>query len=179
LSNTETWPWWKPPTGRNSKHFTRRNADCRRRNAANSAVICNRSALLSDGTSQPLTGPGPSNSSTIRYANTQFMKFELVHALEGVEYITEHIKFEDFKMTLQQEWHYVAMVMDRIFLIIFSVAVLLGTPWHHSSKRRTCSTSIQQCRSGPRKDIATTAGLNDTVREFAVLTHLWLELLPK
>uniref|UniRef100_A0A1I8FJK8 Neur_chan_LBD domain-containing protein n=1 Tax=Macrostomum lignano TaxID=282301 RepID=A0A1I8FJK8_9PLAT len=49
-------PGGKPPTGRKFEAFHRRNADCRRRNAPHpSAVICNRSALLSDETSQPLT----------------------------------------------------------------------------------------------------------------------------
>uniref|UniRef100_A0A1I8FHV8 Neur_chan_memb domain-containing protein n=1 Tax=Macrostomum lignano TaxID=282301 RepID=A0A1I8FHV8_9PLAT len=118
----KTWPWWKPPTGRNFEAFHRRNADCRRRNAATSAVICQQVGSAERRDFPAADRPGPSNSSNYSlYKHTIFMKFELVHALEG---------------TLG---------------IIFQAPNLF--------------TSIQQCRSRPPQDIATTAGLNDTVED--------------
>uniref|UniRef100_A0A672Z2A9 Cholinergic receptor nicotinic alpha 2 subunit n=1 Tax=Sphaeramia orbicularis TaxID=375764 RepID=A0A672Z2A9_9TELE len=52
----------------------------------------------------------------------------VLSALEGVTYIAEHLRAED-------DWKYVAMVVDRIFLWMFIIVCLLGTvglflpPW--------------------------------------------------
>uniref|UniRef100_A0A673MZB8 Neuronal acetylcholine receptor subunit alpha-2-like n=1 Tax=Sinocyclocheilus rhinocerous TaxID=307959 RepID=A0A673MZB8_9TELE len=52
----------------------------------------------------------------------------VLQALEGVHYIAEHLRAED-------DWKYVAMVIDRIFLWMFIIVCLLGTiglflpPW--------------------------------------------------
>uniref|UniRef100_A0A7N8YAB9 Neuronal acetylcholine receptor subunit alpha-2-like n=1 Tax=Mastacembelus armatus TaxID=205130 RepID=A0A7N8YAB9_9TELE len=55
----------------------------------------------------------------------------VVSALEGIAYIAEHLRAEDVK----EDWKYVAMVVDRIFLWMFVIVCLLGTvglflpPW--------------------------------------------------
>uniref|UniRef100_A0A673MZB5 Neuronal acetylcholine receptor subunit alpha-2-like n=1 Tax=Sinocyclocheilus rhinocerous TaxID=307959 RepID=A0A673MZB5_9TELE len=55
----------------------------------------------------------------------------VLQALEGVHYIAEHLRAEDVK----EDWKYVAMVIDRIFLWMFIIVCLLGTiglflpPW--------------------------------------------------
>uniref|UniRef100_A0A8C4S224 Cholinergic receptor, nicotinic, alpha 4a n=1 Tax=Erpetoichthys calabaricus TaxID=27687 RepID=A0A8C4S224_ERPCA len=52
-------------------------------------------------------------------------------AIEGVQYIADHLKAEDVK----EDWKYVAMVIDRIFLWMFVLVCILGTvglflpPW--------------------------------------------------
>uniref|UniRef100_A0A3P9CH24 Cholinergic receptor nicotinic alpha 2 subunit n=1 Tax=Maylandia zebra TaxID=106582 RepID=A0A3P9CH24_9CICH len=52
----------------------------------------------------------------------------VMRALEGVHYIADHLRAED-------DWKYVAMVIDRIFLWMFIIVCLLGTiglflpPW--------------------------------------------------
>ncbi|KAG7236164.1 hypothetical protein INR49_001274 [Caranx melampygus] len=59
----------------------------------------------------------------------------VVSALEGVTYIAEHLRAEDADFSVQEDWKYVAMVVDRIFLWMFIIVCLLGTvglflpPW--------------------------------------------------
>lgn len=56
-------------------------------------------------------------------------------AIEGVHYIADHLRAEDADFSVKQDWKYVAMVIDRIFLWMFIIVCLLGTvglflpPW--------------------------------------------------
>ncbi|KAJ1122690.1 hypothetical protein NDU88_001175 [Pleurodeles waltl] len=56
-------------------------------------------------------------------------------AVEGVHYIADHLRAEDADFSVKQDWKYVAMVIDRIFLWMFIMVCLLGTvglflpPW--------------------------------------------------
>ncbi|XP_018590642.1 neuronal acetylcholine receptor subunit alpha-4 [Scleropages formosus] len=58
-----------------------------------------------------------------------------VRALEGVHYIADHLRAEDADFSVKEDWKYVAMVIDRIFLWMFIIVCLLGTiglflpPW--------------------------------------------------
>ncbi|KAM6894094.1 neuronal acetylcholine receptor subunit alpha-2-like [Xenentodon cancila] len=64
-----------------------------------------------------------------------FLSPAVVSALEGVAYIAEHLRAEDADFSVKEEWKYVAMVVDRIFLWMFIIVCLLGTaglflpPW--------------------------------------------------
>uniref|UniRef100_A0A3Q3DUY2 Cholinergic receptor nicotinic alpha 2 subunit n=1 Tax=Hippocampus comes TaxID=109280 RepID=A0A3Q3DUY2_HIPCM len=59
----------------------------------------------------------------------------VVRALEGVRYIADHLRAEDADFSVKEDWKYVAMVIDRIFLWMFVMVCLLGTvglflpPW--------------------------------------------------
>ncbi|KAL4623923.1 neuronal acetylcholine receptor subunit alpha-2-like [Arapaima gigas] len=59
----------------------------------------------------------------------------ILRALEGVHYIAEHLRAEDTDFSVKEDWKYVAMVIDRIFLWMFILVCLLGTiglflpPW--------------------------------------------------
>ncbi|XP_051908037.1 neuronal acetylcholine receptor subunit alpha-4-like [Hippocampus zosterae] len=59
----------------------------------------------------------------------------VVRALEGVRYIADHLRAEDADFSVKEDWKYVAMVIDRIFLWMFVLVCLLGTvglflpPW--------------------------------------------------
>ncbi|XP_036862375.2 neuronal acetylcholine receptor subunit alpha-4 isoform X2 [Manis javanica] len=59
----------------------------------------------------------------------------LTQAVEGVQYIADHLKAEDTDFSVKEDWKYVAMVIDRIFLWVFVIVCLLGTaglflpPW--------------------------------------------------
>ncbi|XP_077443525.1 neuronal acetylcholine receptor subunit alpha-2 [Stigmatopora argus] len=59
----------------------------------------------------------------------------VVRALEGVHYIADHLRAEDADFSVKEDWKYVAMVIDRIFLWMFIIVCLLGTvglflpPW--------------------------------------------------
>ncbi|CAH1797210.1 unnamed protein product [Owenia fusiformis] len=48
-------------------------------------------------------------------------------ALEGVKFIAEHLKEEDEIDGVREDWKYVALVLDRLFLWIFTTACLMGT----------------------------------------------------
>ncbi|XP_067856850.1 neuronal acetylcholine receptor subunit alpha-4-like [Heptranchias perlo] len=56
-------------------------------------------------------------------------------AVEGVNYIANHLRAEDADFSVKEDWKYVAMVIDRIFLWIFIIVCFLGTlglflpPW--------------------------------------------------
>nr|XP_020029312.1 neuronal acetylcholine receptor subunit alpha-4 [Castor canadensis] len=59
----------------------------------------------------------------------------LTRAVEGVQYIADHLKAEDTDFSVKEDWKYMAMVIDRIFLWVFVIVCLLGTvglflpPW--------------------------------------------------
>ncbi|XP_033859734.1 neuronal acetylcholine receptor subunit alpha-2-like isoform X1 [Acipenser ruthenus] len=59
----------------------------------------------------------------------------ILQALEGVHYIADHLRAEDADFSVKEDWKYVAMVIDRIFLWMFIIVCLLGTiglflpPW--------------------------------------------------
>ncbi|XP_049722480.1 neuronal acetylcholine receptor subunit alpha-2 isoform X4 [Elephas maximus indicus] len=48
-------------------------------------------------------------------------------ALEGVHYIADHLRSEDADFSVKEDWKYVAMVIDRIFLWLFIIVCFLGT----------------------------------------------------
>uniref|UniRef100_A0A4X1VB88 Neuronal acetylcholine receptor subunit alpha-2 n=1 Tax=Sus scrofa TaxID=9823 RepID=A0A4X1VB88_PIG len=48
-------------------------------------------------------------------------------ALEGVHYIADHLRSEDADSSVKEDWRYVAMVIDRIFLWLFILVCFLGT----------------------------------------------------
>lgn len=52
---------------------------------------------------------------------------ELVRAVEGVRYIAEITRREEDSNKVKEDWKYVAMVLDRLFLWIFTIAVIVGT----------------------------------------------------
>uniref|UniRef100_A0A3B3YV31 Cholinergic receptor, nicotinic, alpha 2b (neuronal) n=1 Tax=Poecilia mexicana TaxID=48701 RepID=A0A3B3YV31_9TELE len=59
----------------------------------------------------------------------------VIRALQGVHYIADHLRAEDADFSVKEDWKYVAMVIDRIFLWMFIIVCLLGTiglflpPW--------------------------------------------------
>lgn len=52
---------------------------------------------------------------------------EIYKALDGILFIAETKKQQEEKMRIIEDWKYVAQVLDRLFLWIFTVAVLVGT----------------------------------------------------
>ncbi|GFN80388.1 acetylcholine receptor subunit alpha-like [Plakobranchus ocellatus] len=52
---------------------------------------------------------------------------EIMDAIESVTFIAEHLKNEDRDSSIMEDWKYVAMVLDRLFLWIFTTACVVGT----------------------------------------------------
>ncbi|KAM9826715.1 neuronal acetylcholine receptor subunit alpha-3 [Syngnathus typhle] len=52
---------------------------------------------------------------------------EIREAIESVKYIAENMKMQNEAKEVQDDWKYVAMVIDRIFLWVFVLVCILGT----------------------------------------------------
>uniref|UniRef100_A0A8C4MBA1 Neuronal acetylcholine receptor subunit beta-4 n=2 Tax=Equus TaxID=9789 RepID=A0A8C4MBA1_EQUAS len=52
---------------------------------------------------------------------------DVQEALEGVSFIAQHMKSDDQDQSVIEDWKYVAMVVDRLFLWVFVVVCVLGT----------------------------------------------------
>ncbi|XP_074651902.1 acetylcholine receptor subunit alpha-like [Tubulanus polymorphus] len=48
-------------------------------------------------------------------------------AVDGVRFVADHLKNEDDESQIKEDWKYVAMVLDRLFLWIFTTACVVGT----------------------------------------------------
>jgi hypothetical protein len=62
-------------------------------------------------------GVAPGGSSNVSVSN----------ALKGVEFIAQHIKNADKDTEVIEDWKYIAMVLDRLFLWLFTLACIMGT----------------------------------------------------
>ncbi|CAF1068539.1 unnamed protein product [Rotaria sordida] len=52
---------------------------------------------------------------------------EIKKAFDGLKSIATHMKIEDEEKKIKEEWKYVALVIDRLFLYIFTTACFAGT----------------------------------------------------
>lgn len=52
---------------------------------------------------------------------------QVVKAFENICFIAELLKKKDRDDKIDEDWKYVAMVLDRLFLLIFSIACFIGT----------------------------------------------------
>uniref|UniRef100_A0A8W8HLL8 Uncharacterized protein n=2 Tax=Magallana gigas TaxID=29159 RepID=A0A8W8HLL8_MAGGI len=52
---------------------------------------------------------------------------EVKEALSGVKFVADHLRSADKDNLEERDWKYVAMVMDRLFLYIFTTACVCGT----------------------------------------------------
>uniref|UniRef100_A0A4W4F939 Cholinergic receptor, nicotinic, alpha 2a (neuronal) n=1 Tax=Electrophorus electricus TaxID=8005 RepID=A0A4W4F939_ELEEL len=82
----------------------------------------------------PIT-PRPIQLSNLQPDSGLSFPHSIIQALEGVQYIADHLCAEDVEFCVKEDWKYVAMVIDRIFLWMFIIVCLLGTvglflpPW--------------------------------------------------
>jgi len=52
---------------------------------------------------------------------------EVENALQGVQFIAQHIKDNDKDNEVMEDWKYMAMVLDRLFLWLFTLACFAGS----------------------------------------------------
>uniref|UniRef100_A0A3B3R728 Cholinergic receptor nicotinic alpha 3 subunit n=1 Tax=Paramormyrops kingsleyae TaxID=1676925 RepID=A0A3B3R728_9TELE len=55
------------------------------------------------------------------------LSVEVREAIESVKYIAENMRIQNEAKEVQDDWKYVAMVIDRIFLWVFILVCILGT----------------------------------------------------
>ncbi|XP_047121680.1 acetylcholine receptor subunit alpha-like 1 [Schistocerca piceifrons] len=52
---------------------------------------------------------------------------EMEKTIEDARFIAQHVKNKDKFESVEEDWKYVAMVLDRLFLWIFTIACVMGT----------------------------------------------------
>uniref|UniRef100_A0A2K6EP81 Neuronal acetylcholine receptor subunit beta-4 n=1 Tax=Propithecus coquereli TaxID=379532 RepID=A0A2K6EP81_PROCO len=72
----------------------------------------------------PAAGPG---SRAFRLRSSGRFRQDVQEALEGVSFIAQHMKSDDQDQSVIEDWKYVAMVVDRLFLWVFVFVCVLGT----------------------------------------------------
>ncbi|XP_078473324.1 neuronal acetylcholine receptor subunit beta-4-like [Lampetra planeri] len=75
---------------------------------------------------QDLSGPFR-NISELRFRTSSKWTPEMQEAVDGVRFIADHTRSEDEDQSVIEDWKYVAMVIDRLFLGIFVVVCVIGT----------------------------------------------------
>ncbi|XP_013415864.1 acetylcholine receptor subunit alpha-like [Lingula anatina] len=73
--------------------------------------------------------PGNPSDPLLEDSDAALLKYPwpVQRALQGVKFIADHLKSEDQQHSVEEDWKYVAMVLDRLFLWIFTLACLVGT----------------------------------------------------
>ncbi|KAM5172064.1 neuronal acetylcholine receptor subunit beta-4 [Mantella aurantiaca] len=73
----------------------------------------------------------PSNeqhrSKEFRCRHSKKFSPQVQEAMEGVSFIADHMKTDDEDQSIIEDWKYVAMVVDRLFLWIFIIVCVAGT----------------------------------------------------
>ncbi|KTG07274.1 hypothetical protein cypCar_00020678 [Cyprinus carpio] len=72
-------------------------------------------------------GGSPCSSSESLDAGVLCMSPQVRDAIESVKYIAENMRLQNEAKEVQDDWKYVAMVIDRIFLWVFVLVCILGT----------------------------------------------------
>lgn len=62
-----------------------------------------------------------------RYRHSRKFSPQVQEAMEGVSFIAGHMKSDDEDQSIIEDWKYVAMVVDRLFLWIFIIVCVVGT----------------------------------------------------
>ncbi|XP_067245007.1 neuronal acetylcholine receptor subunit alpha-3 [Chanodichthys erythropterus] len=71
--------------------------------------------------------PGSSSRSSDGFLCASALSPQVREAIESVKYIAENMRLQNEAKEVQDDWKYVAMVIDRIFLWVFVLACILGT----------------------------------------------------
>uniref|UniRef100_A0A8D0GM89 Cholinergic receptor nicotinic alpha 3 subunit n=1 Tax=Sphenodon punctatus TaxID=8508 RepID=A0A8D0GM89_SPHPU len=77
--------------------------------------------------SSNLTQSSSSESLDALLSASTLLSTEMRDAIESVKYIAETMRLQNEAKEIQDDWKYVAMVIDRIFLWVFILVCILGT----------------------------------------------------
>ncbi|CAF0931453.1 unnamed protein product [Didymodactylos carnosus] len=83
--------------------------------------------LLDDYDNTDCLVGGEGSDDRINSHSETFYPSEIKKAFEGLRFVAEHMKQEDEEKKIKEEWKYVALVIDRLFLYIFTTACIAGT----------------------------------------------------
>ncbi|XP_075064538.1 neuronal acetylcholine receptor subunit beta-4 [Mixophyes fleayi] len=68
-----------------------------------------------------------SRNQDVRNRHSRKFSPQVQEAMEGVSFIADHMKSDDEDQSIIEDWKYVAMVVDRLFLWIFIIVCVAGT----------------------------------------------------
>ncbi|CAD5206204.1 unnamed protein product [Bursaphelenchus okinawaensis] len=86
------------------------------------------SILLEHGDHLQVHRPSDTHPALIsRTGSVQEQKTPMKSAVESVSFIADHFRKEEEDQQVIEDWKYVSVVMDRIFLILFTFGCLIGT----------------------------------------------------
>lgn len=88
---------------------------------------CNGLELRQVGSGDPYMDISASRDDLFDFDDSQYYSPEVRRAMDGIRYIAEHLKEEDEAANVREDWKYVALVLDRLFLLIFTTACVVGT----------------------------------------------------
>ncbi|XP_077087036.1 neuronal acetylcholine receptor subunit alpha-3 isoform X1 [Siphateles boraxobius] len=71
--------------------------------------------------------PSSSSQSSDGFLCVSTLSPQVREAIESVKYIAENMRLQNEAKEVQDDWKYVAMVIDRIFLWVFVLVCILGT----------------------------------------------------
>ncbi|XP_063782671.1 neuronal acetylcholine receptor subunit alpha-3-like isoform X2 [Pseudophryne corroboree] len=70
---------------------------------------------------------GSSLESMDNLISNSLLSTEIMEVIENVHYIADNMKIQNEAKEIENDWKYVAMVIDRIFLWVFVLVCILGT----------------------------------------------------
>ncbi|KAK0149864.1 Neuronal acetylcholine receptor subunit alpha-4 [Merluccius polli] len=82
---------------------------------------------LKDSTTEGSPTESGNDSGPRRDSAVSALSPAVQRAIEGVQYIADHLRAEDADFSVKEDWKYVAMVIDRIFLWMFVLVCILGS----------------------------------------------------
>ncbi|XP_004674957.1 PREDICTED: neuronal acetylcholine receptor subunit alpha-3 isoform X1 [Condylura cristata] len=88
---------------------------------------CHHRRIKISNFSANLTRSSSSESVDAAVLSLSALSPEIKEAIQSVKYIAENMKAQDEAKEIQDDWKYVAMVIDRIFLWVFILVCILGT----------------------------------------------------
>ncbi|XP_076015421.1 neuronal acetylcholine receptor subunit alpha-4-like [Genypterus blacodes] len=91
--------------------------------------------VLSDHLAETLTAESTKTRNNQQDTTVLRISPAMQRAIDGVQYIADHLRAEDEDFSVKEDWKYVGMVIDRIFLWMFVLVCILGSvglflpPW--------------------------------------------------
>ncbi|XP_028296740.1 neuronal acetylcholine receptor subunit beta-4 [Gouania willdenowi] len=115
-------------------------------NMSSSALLCSDSAFSTPGhkniappmgyshgnrkgdlRSSDYLASGSASSQYLQQRATKDWAADVKEAVDGVRFVAEHMMGDDDDQSVIEDWKYVAMVVDRLFLCIFVIVCVVGT----------------------------------------------------
>ncbi|XP_029807827.1 neuronal acetylcholine receptor subunit beta-4 [Suricata suricatta] len=126
LHQLPTFLFLKRPHGSPSRAPGPSRPHLTRSEAASTSSLCgNPTPSVNPASAAPKSPAGLPRD--FRWRSSGRFQQDVQEALEGVSFIAQHMKSDDRDQSVVEDWKYVAMVVDRLFLWVFVVVCVLGT----------------------------------------------------